>query len=115
VVLLATAVLSPAMLPWYVSWGMALVAAAAWSIRALQVTVFVSVMLTICYYSNGEDALYNWPYLFGWALVAALAAVSLVRPDPLRLAAGARQRPRPAPAGAPVPAATPAGAERGTG
>jgi alpha-1,6-mannosyltransferase len=115
VVLLATAVLSPAMLPWYVSWGMALVAAAAWSVRALQITVFLSVMLTICYYSNGEDALYNWPYLAGWALVAALAGVSLQRPDPLRLTADARKRPRTPVPDTPVPAATSAaGAERGT-
>jgi alpha-1,6-mannosyltransferase len=115
VVLLATAVLSPAMLPWYVSWGMALVAAAAWSVRALQFTVFVSVMLTICYYSNGEDALYNLPYLLGWALVAVLAAVSLTRPDPLRLAAGARQKPHGSAEAAPVRAASPAGAERSAG
>jgi alpha-1,6-mannosyltransferase len=108
VVLLATAVLSPAMLPWYVSWGMALVAAAAWSVRALQFTVFFSVMLTVCYYTNGEDALYNPPYLIAWALIAGLAAVSLVRPDPLRLSAGAWQRPRQA-----FPAAVADGAERG--
>ncbi|GAA0896439.1 polyprenol phosphomannose-dependent alpha 1,6 mannosyltransferase MptB [Pseudonocardia zijingensis] len=94
IVLLATAVLSPAMLPWYVSWGMALLAATAWSVLGMQITVFVSVMLTICYYTNGEDALYNPPYLIGWALIAVLAAVSLVRPDPLRLSAGAWQRAR---------------------
>ena len=46
--------------------------------------VFVSLMLIIVYYPNGEDALYNWPYLLACALVAALAAVSLYRPDPLR-------------------------------
>jgi alpha-1,6-mannosyltransferase len=94
IVLLATAVLSPAMLPWYVSWGMALLAAAAWSVRGMQLVVFLSVMLTISYYSHGEDALYNFPYLFWWALVAVLATVSLVRPDPLRLSAGAWQRAR---------------------
>jgi alpha-1,6-mannosyltransferase len=115
VVLLATAVLSPATLPWYVSWGMALVAAAAWSLRGLQISAFISVMLTIAYYSHGEDALYNLPYLLGWALVAVLAAVSLGRPDPLRLAAGARKRSREPVADTPVPAATSAGAERGTG
>jgi alpha-1,6-mannosyltransferase len=115
IVLLATAVLSPAMLPWYVSWGMALLAAAAWSVRGLQLTVFLSVMLTISYYSHGEDALYNFPYLAWWALVAVLAAVSLVRPDPLRLAAGARQPTRRAFPDTPVPAASSAGAEPGTG
>lgn len=93
IVLLAVAVLSPAMLPWYPTWGMALLAAAAWSVRGLQWTVFASLMLLIVYYPNGEDALYNWPFLAACALVAALAAVSLRRPDPLRLAAGARAAP----------------------
>jgi alpha-1,6-mannosyltransferase len=104
IVLLAVAVLSPATLPWYVSWGMALLAATAWSLRGLTVTVFLSVMLTVAYYSHGEDALYDLPYLLTWALVAVVAAISLRRPDPLRLGAGARGRPRqaadPVPAGA---------------
>jgi alpha-1,6-mannosyltransferase len=118
IVLLAVAVLSPANLPWYVSWGMALLAAAAWTARGLQITVFVSLMLVIFYYPNGEDALYNWPFLALCAAMAGLAAVSLLRPDPLRLAAGARQRPRrPAPAGpaAVAPTGSAAGAERGAG
>jgi alpha-1,6-mannosyltransferase len=120
VVLLATAVLSPAMLPWYVSWGMALVAATAWSVHRMQITVFLSVMLTISYYTHGEDALYNVPYLAGWALVAALAAVSLVRPDPLRLSAGIWQQRAGGPSpDASISAASPGsvvidGAERGT-
>jgi alpha-1,6-mannosyltransferase len=109
VVLLAVAVLSPAMLPWYVSWGMALLAAAAWTTRGLTITVFLSVMLSISYYSHGEDALSDVPYLATWVVVAAVAAVSLQRPDPLRLAAGARQRPRKVP-DEPVPA----GAETGS-
>ncbi|GAA3077607.1 polyprenol phosphomannose-dependent alpha 1,6 mannosyltransferase MptB [Pseudonocardia yunnanensis] len=121
IVLLAVAVLSPATLPWYVSWGMALLAMVAWSPRGLAWVVFCSLMLVIVYYPNGEDALYNWPYLAGCALVAALAAVSLLRPDPLRLAAGARSR-RKSPEAVPVTvpavpaAAVPAaGAERPTG
>ena len=76
------------------------------------------------YYPNGEDALYNWPYLAGCALLAGLAAVSLLRPDPLRLRAGARARapvvepmPLPAPVPAeppsPSPAASPAGSSAG--
>ncbi len=85
IVLLAVAVLSPATLPWYVSWGMALLAMVAWTPRGLQYLVFGSLMLIVAYYPNGEDALYNVPYLLGCGLVAALAAVSLVRPDPLHL------------------------------
>ena len=89
-------------------------------------------MLVIVYYPNGEDALYNWGYLAACALVAALAAVSLLHPDPLRLAAGARSRrpaialPQPGTAPAAASASAPAsatstaavtspGAEPGTG
>jgi alpha-1,6-mannosyltransferase len=117
IVLLAVAVLSPAMLPWYVTWGMALLAAVAWTPRTLQFVVFASLMLVLVYRPNGEDALYIWPYLLGCAALAALAAVSLVRPDPLRLAAGARGRgPRePSREQVPAPAPASAGAEPGAG
>ena len=57
-------------------------------------------MLVIVYYPSGEDALYNFPYLFGCGLAALLAAISLVYPDPLHL--GARRATRIA---HPVPAA----------
>jgi alpha-1,6-mannosyltransferase len=106
-VLLAVAVLSPATLPWYLSWGMALVAAAAWSTPKLVALVFFSLMLVIVYYPSGEDALYNFPYLIGCGLACVLAAVSLVRPDPLRL------RGRPVPPDPPSPVA--AGAEQRAG
>ncbi|MGH3567326.1 MAG: polyprenol phosphomannose-dependent alpha 1,6 mannosyltransferase MptB [Pseudonocardia sp.] len=85
VVLLAASVLSPATLPWYVSWGMGLLAMAAWTARGLTAVVFTSLWLIVVYYPNGEAALYNWPYLAVCALLCALAAVSLRRPDPLRL------------------------------
>jgi alpha-1,6-mannosyltransferase len=104
IVLLAVAVLSPATLPWYVSWGMALLAMVAWSPRGLAWAVFASLMLVIVYYPNGEDALYNWPYLVVCALLSALAAVSLLRPDPLRLRSGARAATGAAPEPSPVPA-----------
>ena len=42
-------------------------------------------MLVIVYYPNGEDALYNWPFLAACAALSALAAVSLHRVDPLHL------------------------------
>lgn len=99
IVLLAASVLSPATLPWYVSWGMGLLAMAAWTTRGLTVVVFTSLWLIVVYYPNGEDALYNWPYLAVCALLCALAAVSLRHPDPLRLRCEVR-RESPAPDGA---------------
>jgi len=97
IVLLAVAVLSPATLPWYVSWGMALVAGAPWSRRALTWLVFFSLMLVIVYYPNGEDALYNWPYLAACAALSALGAVSLYRIDPLHLRLRSDDRPETVP------------------
>ncbi|MGE3287963.1 MAG: polyprenol phosphomannose-dependent alpha 1,6 mannosyltransferase MptB [Pseudonocardia sp.] len=85
IVLLAAAVLGPAMLPWYPAWGMALLAMAAWSARWLAVTVFCSLMLLVVFYTNGEAAVENVPYLLVGGLLSLLAAVSLQRPDPLRL------------------------------
>jgi alpha-1,6-mannosyltransferase len=96
IVLLATSVLSPATLPWYVSWGMAFLAMTPWTVRGLQCLVVASTMLVIVYYPNGEEALDNWGYLAACLAVALLAAWSLVKPDPLRLAAGARSKPDPA-------------------
>lgn len=79
------AVLSPATLPWYVSWGFCLLAMIAWSARGLQWVVFGSVWLMVVYYPTGETALYNWPFLALCAAGGLLAATSLLRPDPLRL------------------------------
>jgi len=75
---------------------MAFLAMAPWTVRGLQCLVVASTMLVIVYYPNGEDALYNWGYLAVCLAVALLAAWSLVKPDPLRLAAGARGKPLPA-------------------
>jgi alpha-1,6-mannosyltransferase len=91
--LLAAAILSPTTLPWYPSWGMALLAATAWSRGRLTVVVFASLWLIIAYYPSGEEAMYNFPRLAVWALVFGLIAVALLRPDPLRLGA-ARAEPR---------------------
>ena len=108
IVLLAVAVLSPATLPWYASWGMALIAAAPWSRRALFWLVFLSMWLMIVYYPNGEDALYNWGYLAVCAALAFLAAASLHRVDPLGLTLRS-------PPAAPVPASSRAPAEQRAG
>ena len=85
VVLLVLAVLSPTMLPWYLSWGFVIAAALAWKQRQLAVVVAVGVFLVLTFSPGGEDLLYNWPFIAGAVAVSVLAGVSLVRPDPLGL------------------------------
>lgn len=85
IALFSAAVLAPTTLPWYVSWGMALLVMVDWRPRQLQWLVFGSLMLMVVYYPNGETALYDLLVLGGGVVFSALAAVSLVRPDPLGL------------------------------
>ncbi len=89
IALVAAALLGPTTLPWYLSWGMAFLAMVAWTTRGLQVLVFLSLFLLVVYYPDGEAALYNLPLLAVGIALAALAAVSLVRPDPLGLSSRA--------------------------
>ncbi len=98
IVLLWVALLSPATLPWYLSWALVLGAGFAWTNRGLAYAVAASTWLVLASYPTGEAALYSPIYLAGTALASALAATALRRPDPLRI----RRRPveeqaRPAP------------------
>lgn len=83
--LIAVAVLSPTMLPWYLSWGFMIAAALAWQARQLAILVAAGVFLVLTFSPAGEDLLYNWPFIAGAVLVSVLAGISLLRPDPLRL------------------------------
>lgn len=84
-VFIAIAVLSPTMLPWYLSWGFVIAAALAWQRRQLAILVAGAVFLVLTYSPNGEDLLYNWPFMACAVAVSVLAGISLLRPDPLRL------------------------------
>ena len=81
--LFAVALLSAAMLPWYLTWGLTLAAGLAWKPRQLAVFVGVSAFMVAPYSADGEQLLYAWPWIFLAVAGSALAAVSLVRPDPL--------------------------------
>lgn len=85
VVLCAVAILSPPTLPWYFTWGFAILAGVPWTARRLGVVASIAVFLVLVYHSNGEDALYDWAYLAGAVFFSVLAGVSMVRYDPLRL------------------------------
>ena len=93
ITMLALALLSPATLPWYFSWPLVLGAGFAWTTSMLTATTFASVGLLLVTFPNGDTALYSWGYLVLTALVSALAAISLTRPDPLELSS--RYGPRP--------------------
>jgi alpha-1,6-mannosyltransferase len=87
VALFAVAVLSPTMLPWYLTWGLCLAAAWAWKPRQLAVAVGVSVFMVAPYSPEGEQLMDVWGLMIVAIALSVLAAVSLVRPDPLRLSA----------------------------
>ncbi|HKN99619.1 MAG TPA: polyprenol phosphomannose-dependent alpha 1,6 mannosyltransferase MptB, partial [Pseudonocardiaceae bacterium] len=83
--LLAVILCSPATLPWYFSWALVLAAGLAWSRRGLVIATGCSTLIALLNFPDGSIGLYRAVYLAAVGLVAWLAAVSLVRPDPLRL------------------------------
>ncbi|MDA3629911.1 polyprenol phosphomannose-dependent alpha 1,6 mannosyltransferase MptB [Saccharopolyspora sp. WRP15-2] len=85
IVLCFGAFLSPVLLPWYTTWGLALGAAFAWTPRALSYVVGASIALVLAYYPDGEQAMYNWPFVAVGIGAAVLGARSLVHYDPLGL------------------------------
>lgn len=95
VVLLLFALLSPATLPWYYTWGMALLAASAWTVRQMSVVVFASIFLIIAAFPSGEVSLYAFGYLLIVLSGALVAAISLRSPDPLRLRSPRVRQPEP--------------------
>lgn len=85
VVLLFAAVLAPVTLPWYPSWGAVLVAGMVWSRRGLAVVAAVTAGLLAASYPTGDTTLYDGLCLAMMAGAMALAAWSVMRPDPLGL------------------------------
>ncbi|WP_084211413.1 polyprenol phosphomannose-dependent alpha 1,6 mannosyltransferase MptB [Pseudonocardia acaciae] len=85
VVLMVFVLLSPAVLPWYFTWGMAILAATTWSEKGMTRAIFYSIFLIIAAFPSGEVSLYAFGYLIIVMAGAAVAAKSLRSPDPLRL------------------------------
>ena len=56
-----------------------------WTTSALVTVTIASVFLLLVTFPNGDTALYSWGYLFFALAVSALAARSLVKPDPFGL------------------------------
>ncbi|WP_132116256.1 polyprenol phosphomannose-dependent alpha 1,6 mannosyltransferase MptB [Actinocrispum wychmicini] len=105
IVLLAVAVLSPATLPWYLTWGFVIAAALPWDRGRFPLVVGTAVFLVLTYSPAGEDQLYNIPFMIAAILVSILSAKSLNMLDPLNLFGHKRRielddvgpTPRPAP------------------
>ena len=88
IALFAVAVLSPATLPWYLTWGFVLAAGLKWERRQLAVLVGFAVFLVLTYSPSGHDLLYNWWFMAGAIGVSVLSGVALLKVDPLRLFGG---------------------------
>lgn len=125
-VLVAVAIIAPPTLPWYLTWGMAILCAAKWSDKWVSFAAGLSVLILLVYYPDGESAMQSWGHMIWVVAMAIVAGKSLRKYDPLGLHGLWRGSPKPPPSddtsaadvdtspAAPVPAAAGAGAGSGT-
>ncbi|WP_460698264.1 alpha-(1-_6)-mannopyranosyltransferase A [Nocardia thraciensis] len=85
----AIVILSPAALPWYYSWPLALAAGFALSTTTLMVLVGLCTWLMLVFQPGGAIGLYNIWHVAVATFIAVVAALSLRTVDPLRLRADA--------------------------
>ncbi|MBL1078370.1 alpha-(1-_6)-mannopyranosyltransferase A [Nocardia sp. 2] len=78
-------ILSPAALPWYYSWPLALAAGFALSTTTLMVLVGLCTWLMLIFNPDGNHGLYNVWHVAVATFVALVAALSLRTVDPLHL------------------------------
>lgn len=85
IVMVAIVVLSPAALPWYYSWPLAVAAAFALSPTTLAILVGLSSWLMLVFQPDGSIGLYSFPHVALATFASVVAAMSLRTEDPLRL------------------------------
>ncbi|MFD4181192.1 alpha-(1-_6)-mannopyranosyltransferase A [Rhodococcus sp. NPDC058514] len=85
IALVAIVVLSPAALPWYYSWPLAVAAGFALSTTTLMILVGLSTWLMLVFQPDGSIGLYTLAHVLLATFAALVAAKSLVTVDPLRL------------------------------
>ncbi|GAA4390531.1 alpha-(1-_6)-mannopyranosyltransferase A [Tsukamurella soli] len=94
--LLAVCLLSPASLPWYYTWPLAVSGGLVLSRRTMAIVAGLVTWVMAVFMPTGSIGLYSWWNVLLAAALGVLAGWSLLRPDPLRL--------RPALGLAPLPA-----------
>ncbi|NMN94873.1 alpha-(1-_6)-mannopyranosyltransferase A [Nocardiaceae bacterium YC2-7] len=92
---IAIVILSPAALPWYYSWPLALAAGFALSTTTLMILVGLSTWLMLVFQPDGSIGLYTFPHVAAATFAAVVAAMSLRTVDPLRLRASNDDTPVP--------------------
>lgn len=90
VVFVAIVLLSPAALPWYYSWPLALAAAFALSTTTLMWLVGICTWLMLVFNPDGSNGLYNFWHVALATAAAVVAAISLRTVDPLHLRSAKR-------------------------
>ncbi|WP_082518522.1 MULTISPECIES: alpha-(1-_6)-mannopyranosyltransferase A [unclassified Rhodococcus (in: high G+C Gram-positive bacteria)] len=83
--LVAIVILSPAALPWYYSWPLAVAAGLTMSTTTLTVLVGLSAWLMLVFQPDGSIGLYTFPHVVLATFAGVVAALSLRTVDPLRL------------------------------
>ncbi|HWE91724.1 MAG TPA: polyprenol phosphomannose-dependent alpha 1,6 mannosyltransferase MptB [Pseudonocardiaceae bacterium] len=83
IALLVAVLFSPGTLPWYFTWPLVLAAGLSWSGPGLVLGCFASVWTMLSTYPTGTTSLYDWGVQAVALVVAAIAALSLVRPHAL--------------------------------
>ncbi|WP_084530050.1 alpha-(1-_6)-mannopyranosyltransferase A [Nocardia crassostreae] len=90
VAFVAIVILSPAALPWYYSWPLALAAGFALSTRTLQILVGLCTWLMLVFQPDGSIGLYTFWHVAAATFAAVVAALALRTVDPLKLRAPER-------------------------
>ncbi|MEE3852432.1 alpha-(1-_6)-mannopyranosyltransferase A [Gordonia sp. LSe1-13] len=83
--MLAVLLLEPSTLPWYYTWLLCLAVAFTLPDRVRALVVFVSTFMLIVFQPDDSIVFYKLPETLLAAALSALAAVSLLHRDPLRL------------------------------
>lgn len=89
--MVAVLLLEPSTLPWYYTWALSLAVALTLPERVRALVVGVSTFMLIVFQPDDSIVFYKVPEVLLALALSLLAAISLRRPDPLRLGVAARR------------------------